>query len=102
MNEVRIDHAWVEEQLKYFPPGSMDEAVRLIRAYERADLSARPARGVSQRKYGPDLVAPCAEREDPDPHTKYKRDMAAWVARQLENCSPRRVTFGPCHRLVRV
>jgi hypothetical protein len=34
---IHIDQAWVDEQLKHFPPGSMDGAVRLLRAYERAD-----------------------------------------------------------------
>lgn len=32
-----VDQAWIDEQMKHFPEGSMDGAVRLLRAYERAD-----------------------------------------------------------------
>ncbi|MCM6776232.1 hypothetical protein NDR87_18940 [Nocardia sp. CDC159] len=35
--EVRIDQSWVQEQLAHFPPGSMDGAVMMIRAYEKAE-----------------------------------------------------------------
>jgi hypothetical protein len=35
--------AWIAEQMKYFPAGSMDGAVRLLRAYERADREREAA-----------------------------------------------------------
>ncbi|MFJ1461777.1 hypothetical protein [Nocardia sp. N2S4-5] len=29
--------AWIDEQMKHFPPGCMDGAIRQLKAYERAD-----------------------------------------------------------------
>lgn len=36
-NAITVDPAWIDEQMKHFPEGSMDGAVRLIRQFERAD-----------------------------------------------------------------
>ncbi len=44
-----ISEAWIEEQLKNFPPGSMDGAVRMLRAFGRADRRAAAARAVKER-----------------------------------------------------
>ncbi|AHH22126.1 hypothetical protein NONO_c73700 [Nocardia nova SH22a] len=43
-----ISEEWIEQQLKNFPPGSMDGAIRMLKAFERADRRAaahRPAEG---------------------------------------------------------
>jgi hypothetical protein len=32
-----VMQAWIDEQMRHFPPGSMDAAIRQLRAYERAD-----------------------------------------------------------------
>ena len=45
---VEIDEQWIDEQLKHFPPGSMDGFVRQLRAFERADRR----RTSSERKGG--------------------------------------------------
>lgn len=37
MKAPDVSQAWVDEQLRHFPPGSMDGVVRMIRAFERAD-----------------------------------------------------------------
>ena len=40
-----IDQSWIDEQMKHFPDGSMDGAVRLLLAYERADRERGGTRG---------------------------------------------------------
>lgn len=34
---VEIDPDWLDQQVANYRPGCMDEAVRMMRAYERAD-----------------------------------------------------------------
>ncbi|WP_280454875.1 hypothetical protein [Nocardia brasiliensis] len=48
MSESKVDPAWLQRQLDRFTDEDMDEAVRLIRAYDRADREA--ARRESARK----------------------------------------------------
>lgn len=37
MSTSVIDQAWIDEQKRHFGPDSLDDAIRVWRAYERAD-----------------------------------------------------------------
>jgi hypothetical protein len=39
--------AWIDEQMQHFQPSDMDEAVRLLRGYERADRARAQRQGAA-------------------------------------------------------